>query len=29
LGEHTDSVLNGVLGLSPSEIKELRAKGVI
>jgi crotonobetainyl-CoA:carnitine CoA-transferase CaiB-like acyl-CoA transferase len=29
LGEHTDIVLNSVLGLSPDEIKELHARGVV
>jgi crotonobetainyl-CoA:carnitine CoA-transferase CaiB-like acyl-CoA transferase len=29
LGEHTDEVLTGLLGLSPAEIAELRADGVV
>jgi crotonobetainyl-CoA:carnitine CoA-transferase CaiB-like acyl-CoA transferase len=29
LGQHTDDVLNGVLGLSPNEIKLLRSQGVV
>ena len=29
LGEHTDSVLVAELGLSPAELGELRASGVI
>ena len=29
LGEHTQAVLEGVLGLAPAEIEALRAKGVI
>jgi crotonobetainyl-CoA:carnitine CoA-transferase CaiB-like acyl-CoA transferase len=29
LGQHTDEVLNGVLGLSPSDIKILRSQGVV
>jgi len=29
LGQHTDDVLNGVLGLSPEEIKKLRSDGVV
>ena len=29
LGQHTDDVLNGVLGLSPDEIKKLRSDGVV
>ncbi len=29
LGEHTTDVLNGVLGLSPTEIEELRSRGVV
>lgn len=29
LGEHTDEVLGGVLGMSPAEVAELRGKGVL
>jgi crotonobetainyl-CoA:carnitine CoA-transferase CaiB-like acyl-CoA transferase len=29
LGEHTTDVLNGVLGLSPTEIEDLRSRGVV
>ncbi|MGD0864252.1 MAG: CaiB/BaiF CoA-transferase family protein [Rhizomicrobium sp.] len=29
LGQHTDDVLNGVLGLSPIEIEKLRSRGVV
>ncbi len=29
LGQHTDEVLGGLLGLSPAEIGELRAQGVV
>ena len=29
LGQHTDDVLNGALGLSPEEIKKLRSDGVV
>jgi hypothetical protein len=29
LGQHNDRVFSEVLGLSPSEIDELRAEGVI
>ena len=29
LGEHTDSVLSGILGMSAADIAELRAKGVL
>jgi succinate---hydroxymethylglutarate CoA-transferase len=29
LGEHTDAVLEGILGLSNAEIEHLRASGVV
>jgi crotonobetainyl-CoA:carnitine CoA-transferase CaiB-like acyl-CoA transferase len=29
LGEHTDAVLSGILGMSAVEIETLRAKGVL
>jgi crotonobetainyl-CoA:carnitine CoA-transferase CaiB-like acyl-CoA transferase len=29
LGQHNDEVLGGLLSLSPSEITELRGKGII
>ena len=29
IGEHTDEVLGGLLGLSSAELKELRAQGVV
>jgi crotonobetainyl-CoA:carnitine CoA-transferase CaiB-like acyl-CoA transferase len=29
LGQHTDEVLRGVLGMSDAEVKQLRASGVV
>jgi len=29
LGRHTDEILSGLLGMSPAQIGELRAAGVI